>query len=121
LTDQDILDFVSASLKKISDLELLLFLRAAPGQRWTVPDLVRELRSSASTVEGALAQLSVSRLVVEAEPGVFALAAGTPEREALLAALDTLYRERPFTLISFMVEQASAPLKSFSDAFKFKD
>lgn len=121
MTDKDILDFVSASLKKISDLELLLFLRAAPGRSWTLPELVRELRSSALTVDGALAQLSASRLVMETEPGVFTLASATPEREAILAALDTLYRERPFTLISFMVEQASAPLKSFSDAFKFKD
>jgi hypothetical protein len=118
--ERDLQEFISGSVPSVWALELLLFLRAHPGQSWTRERLVQELRGSQTVVQGALAVFETSGLVrCEAEGCEYQPA--SPALADLCDSLARLYRERPVSVINAITRSKTSPLESFANAFRLKD
>src|SRR4051794_23017980 len=69
VTEDDLLSFVTASIRSVWALELLLLLKRDPARSWDAESLIRELRSSPVVIADALASLVGAGLVID-ENGV---------------------------------------------------
>lgn len=116
--DSHLTSFVREHVRSVWALELLLLLRREPGQAWTSPELVRELRASTSLVADVLRQFETSGLVAGQE-GAYRFAPASPVVEALCVQLEAAYRKRPVAVINLIAKPAH-PLQSLADAFRFK-
>jgi hypothetical protein len=99
-------------------LELILLLRRDPARCWSAPELVRELRASASLVADNLHHFLTTGLIAP-EEGCYRYAPASPILDGLCADLEAAYRERPVAMIN-MIARPTDSLQSLADAFKFK-
>jgi len=114
----DLAAFVRTHLNSVWALEILLLFRSAAPRRWTVDQLVGELRASAGLVGASLARFEAAGLVVADETGWYEYCPA-PGVMALCDSLERAYRERPVAIINLI----SAPedrLQKLADAFRFK-
>lgn len=119
MTESDILDFVRSSFRSVWNVELLLFLSRSPSRAWAAEELVREMRSSDIVVNEGLTMLQAAGLVSPDGSG-FRYAPANPQLHGYVTELDTLYRERPLTVIKAIFSQPSDKLQTFADAFRLK-
>jgi DNA-binding MarR family transcriptional regulator len=118
---------LSPSLRKLIDthiesfekLELLMFLRRAPGERATSGELARALELDAGEVRSIVAQLSAAGLVARAADGAVAPA---PQHQAALDELARVYDEDKIELVKAIAEAAMDRLRNlagraFAEAF----
>ena len=120
MIDQDLTEFIVASVPSVWALELLLFLRARPGEVWSADALVRELRASQTVVGEALARFETGGLI-RCEPDGCAYAPASPVLAQLCDRLAELYRVRPVAVVNTISRSRAASLQSFADAFRLKD
>lgn len=116
--DSQLTSFIREHVRSVWALELLLLLRRDPERRWTVAELVRELRASTTLVADILRQFETSGLVAPHEDGV-RYAPASQVLEALSIRLEAAYRKRPVAVIN-LIAKPTHPLQSLADAFKFK-
>ena len=119
LIDRDLTDFIGGSVPSVWALELLLFLRARPGEVWARDTLVRELRGSQTVVQDALGVFEASGLVRCEEEGC-AYQPASPALAELCDGLARLYRERPVAVINAITRSKSSSLENFANAFRLK-
>lgn len=117
--DQDLLDFVKASIRSTWALELLLMLRKTAPQDYAADELVRALRATPTLISTCLDQLQRAGLVACQDPGRWRYAPAGPAIDKLAEKLEHEYGERPVTVISAIVASPNDRLKNFSDAFRF--
>ena len=110
------LAFVRRSLKSLWALELLLLLRGDRDRAWTTAELVGELRANDSLVIRILEDFRRHGLV--GGEGGWRYLADAPEA-ALCDQIETLYRERPMTLIK-AISTPPDRLQALADAFRIK-
>ena len=120
VTEPEILAFVRASLASTWELELLLLLFRSPERSWSAEELVRELRASQEVVARGVRHLLAQDLMV-ARDGRFAYARGQETRDALINGLRLLCTSKPFTVLNTIRDAQAEPLRTFSDAFKFRE
>lgn len=109
------------SLRSLWAVELLLLLSRDPRRRWSIDDLVVELRSSRSLVDGLLSRLHEIGLVERHnDDGAYRYRPSTPELEALVVELAALHAERPLAIAQELHGAPNEKLRAFSDAFKLK-
>jgi hypothetical protein len=114
----DLPAFVRAHLNSVWSLEILLIMRRQAPHRWSIEDLVKELRASPGLVASSLERLETSGLVIGDQTGHFEYSPA-PGLIAICDNLDAAYRERPVAIINLI----SAPedrLQKLADAFRFK-
>lgn len=118
--DEELADFISASLGSVWALELLLLLRRTQPRRWAAGELVAEMRASAPLVSESIAGLERAGLVsCDPEAGC-AYAPASPVLEAACARLETEYKSRPVAVVNAIVTAPRQTLQTFADAFRIK-
>jgi predicted transcriptional regulator of viral defense system len=108
------------SLRSLWAIELLLLLHSRQQQRWSIDDLVVELRSSRSLIDGLLSRLHDIGLVERLADGAYRYRPSSPELEALVVELARLHAERPLAIAQAIHGGPDDKLRAFSDAFKLK-
>jgi hypothetical protein len=100
----------------------LVFFAGKPESTWTREDLIGTFQSrgfSDTVVTEHLKQFCQSGLLRE-EAGRFSYHPENPSLAGAVEMLVTAFNERPVTLIRTIYALADDPLRSFSDAFRFK-
>lgn len=114
--------FIREEIETVPQLEaLLLFWRRSPSH-WTCHDLAEALYVSPVVAEQVLLHLVSRHWIVEvpAHTGHFSLIRDAPEKEALLAALDTIYRQDLLRISRMIHENSSPGLRDFARSFRIK-
>lgn len=111
--------FLRTTVKSVWALDLLVLVKSAPNQRWTVTTLNDRLRASTSLVEEILATFTRQGLVVLDAEGTYRYHA-SGETDALASELTRLYAERPLAVIKEIVSAPNEKIHSFVDAFRLK-
>src|SRR5690606_32472415 len=101
-------------------LDLLVLMKGAPRQDWTVTSLNDRLRASTSLVEEILATFIGNGLVVLEGDGVYRYQPENGEIDTLAGELTRLYAERPVAVIKEIVSAPNEKIHSFVDAFRLK-
>jgi len=116
--DQELRDFIGASLGSVWALELLLLLRRTRPRRWPAAELVAEMRASATLVSESIAGLERAGLVAcDPETGC-AYAPASPVLEAACEQLEAAYKNRPVAVVNAIVTAPKQTLQTFADAFR---
>ena len=121
LQEKEILAFVSAFVRSVWTLELLILMRRQAERSWRVDELVRELRASTKVVQQSLAALQAAGLVAQGEGDMFGFRPASAQMEAFAQGAEALYREKPVTVIGAIAMAPDEKLRIFSDAFKLKE
>ena len=120
MTDDELLSFVSASIKSVWALELLVLLQRDPTRSWSTSNLIGELRGSEVVISAAMDSLIQARLAIRDAGGNCRYAATSDVLNRMMSDVARLYAEKPVMVIKAIVSSPDEKLRLFSDAFKFK-
>jgi hypothetical protein len=120
VTETDVLAFVSATVKSLWALELLLLMRREQ-RAWLTDELVSELRASTAVVRDALAGLIEASLVAADDAGLFCYRPVSDTLDSFVAEAQSLYRTKPLAVINAIAAAPNEKLRIFADAFRLKD
>lgn len=115
--DEDIQKFISAYVPTVWALELLVALKASRQRRWSVEQLVKELRATTELVHRNLAQFERLGLAARLDEG-WSYRPANSWLDQMVEAMAERYRERPSSTIQMI--HARDPIQSLADAFKFR-
>jgi len=121
VTEHDVLTFVSASVKSVWALELLLTIRRQRERAWDAAELVKELRASTVVVREALASLMGVGLVATDDNGLHCYRPATEQLDLFVEGAESLYRVKPLAIINAIVTAPNEKLRIFADAFRLKE
>ncbi len=116
---EHIASFLRTAIKSVWALDLLILMKSAARQGWTVASLNDRLRASTSLVEEILVTFTRQGLVVSEADGTYRYQANG-EIDALASELARLYAERPLAVIKEIVSAPNEKIHSFVDAFRLK-
>ena len=119
--DEDVLAFVSATVKSIWALELLLLLYRERNRAWHTEDLVRELRASTVVVREALTSLAGTGLIATDDAGLSCYRPASEQIDSFVAAAQALYLAKPLTVINAIAAAPNEKLRIFAEAFRLKE
>lgn len=115
--------FILANLASVPQLEALLLLRAAPGERWDSNRVAARLYMSPTGIEPLLARLAETGVVgTEIEGGrtVWRYAPRTIELDALCANLEDTYARNLVSISRLIHSKGDRAAQRFADAFKWR-
>lgn len=118
--DDDLQEFIQGTLRSVWTLEVLLLLRRTRERDWSGDELVRELRASEVVVSENLGLLQAAGLVAPDAQGRWRYTPASPVFDALTRRLETVYREKPVSVVKAIVASPNEKLQTFADAFKLK-
>jgi hypothetical protein len=121
VTEAETFVVIRASIASVWELELLLLLLRSPKRNWKFEELIRELRASSTVVSHAVAQLCAQGFAKETSRSVVQFHPADAIKYEFIRALDALYAAKPVTVIKEIMSRPDARLKTFSDAFRFRD
>lgn len=121
MTEQDALDFVRVSLGSIWALELLALLGREPERSWPLDRIIHESRSSSRAVNQAIVLLERAGLVAMTAPHEYRYQPVNPDLDAIGELVQKIYATKPSTIIAAIFESPNEQLRTFADAFKFKE
>jgi predicted MarR family transcription regulator len=116
-TEDELPIFIRRHLGSVWALEILLLLRRQPQRAWTIADIVLDLRASSTLVTANLAKFEQSGLVVAESEGRYRYQPASPLMEALCAAVEEAYRERPVATIN-LISAPEERLQQLANAFR---
>jgi hypothetical protein len=103
-------------------VEVLMRLLDAAGAELSAEEIQRLTHVSAAMVARALFELAGEGIIRKGEaPDSFRYAPVNVELREAVAALATMYHQKPVTLVKLVYSQPPTPLKTFSDAFRLRD
>ena len=111
--------FIHASIRSIWALDLLLFLRMHADRAWSAAALTRELRASEPVVRSGLALFHAANLIQEDAAGRVRYAPASPEMEAVVREVASVYAMRPIE-VSEEIYAADRMIQRFAEAFRLK-
>jgi hypothetical protein len=120
VTDDELLSFVSASIKSVWALELLVLLQRDPTRSWSTSGLIGELRGSEVVISAAMDSLIQAGLAIREAGGNCRYAATSDMLNSMTSDVARLYAEKPMMVIKAIVSSPDEKLRLFSNAFKFK-
>jgi hypothetical protein len=121
MTEEEILRFVSATVKSIWALELLLAVRRQRPRAWRTEELVAELRASIVVVREALAGLGAAGLIACDDTGHFCYRPISDQLDAIVESTQGLYSSKPLAIINAIAAAPNEKLRIFADAFRLKE
>jgi len=117
-SEAEILAFVRATIRSISALELVIYLRGQRQRGFSIGELVRELRSSELAIGQALEQLMRVDLVMGGSESGYRYQQSSKQLDALCQQLETEYARKPVKVIGAILEAPDEKLRIFADAFR---
>jgi hypothetical protein len=111
--------FISSHIVSVSQLEVLLLLRAAADKRWTAPEVARALVMQPEAAVGWLEDLAQRGLASESEQG-YRYAPANPELDEVVDALAASYANYRVAVIGLIFARLSERITSFADAFRIR-
>ncbi len=121
MKEGDILDFVRNSIGSVWALELLLVVGGRPERAWQPEELVRELRSSPAAISGAMLLLERAGLLARVGNDGCRYQPASPELDHIGELVRKIYAAKPATVIEAIFEQPYEKIRTFAEAFKFKE
>lgn len=121
MQESEVLDFVSATVKSIWALELLLLMRRTAERCWTAGELVRELRASTLVVQEALTGLRNAGLVAADKTDLFCYRPASDHLALFVDETESLYIAKPLSIINAIAAAPNEKLRIFAEAFRLKD
>ena len=118
--EAEILNFVRSSLGSVWALEMLLLAGGRPERIWQIDELVRELRSSPAAVTGAAVLLERAGLITR-DSGGWRYQPRSPALDHMGEMVRKVYAVKPATVIGAIFESSNDKLRSFTEAFRFKE
>lgn len=112
--------FLRTTIKSVWALDVLVLMKNAPEQGWTVAALNDDLRATPSLVEEILNGFIRNSLVAVNPDGTFSYAPAAAETDAIATELVRLYAERPVAIIKEILSAPNEKIHSFVDAFRLK-
>lgn len=108
-------------LPSIEQIQIVLLLRGDQSRSWPATEVASELKMAQESTSMRLFLLASSGLLLFEPSGVprYRYTAADGEVEALLGELAELY-DSDRAAVAALVDAPADPLRSFSDAFKFK-
>jgi hypothetical protein len=103
----------------VSQLEVLLLLRAAADKRWTAPEVARALVIQPEAAGGWLEDLAQRGLASESQQG-YQFAPANPELDEVVDALAASYANYRVAVIGLIFARPSERITSFADAFRIR-
>ena len=118
----DLKQFLAGHISSVAQLEALLLLRSRRDREWTAEDVSRSLYTTAEMATEQLSELHGRGLVARKEDSGarFQYWPATPELEAQVARLETMYRERRVAVITAIYSQPVDKVRTFADAFRLR-
>jgi hypothetical protein len=117
--DRELTEFLREHVRSVWGVELLLLLMRDADRRWSSPDLVRELRASATLVADNLDRFERAGLVLREETELWRYAPASRVFDDLARRLEQAYRERPVSIVN-LIAKPPDPIQGLADAFKFR-
>jgi hypothetical protein len=111
--------FISSHIVSVSQLEVLLLLRAAADKRWTAPEVARALVMQPEAAGGWLEDLASRGLAGETEHG-YRYAPPNAELDEVVDALAESYANYRVAVIGLIFARPSERITSFADAFRIR-
>lgn len=114
--------FVARHLDTSEQVEVLLLLHSSPERTWSVEAIYQKILTSRESVARQLDLLGARGLaeVRNAEPRAYAYRAQSPELEATVTNLATIYRQSPHRVIELIYAKPSSAIRSFAEAFRLR-
>jgi len=115
--------FVREHIPTMDHLEVLMRLHAKPDALFSIAELenATHVRGAAlSRVLDSLASDGLARVVDREGVPAIQLGARSGDERRQVDALASMYHQRPVSLVRFVYEQPTTPLRSFSDAFRIR-
>lgn len=113
--------FILDEIDSVPQLEALLLIWNNRPREWSPEDMAKALYDKADVTQGILRSLAQRRLILELpgeEPRYTAIA-HSPEKEAMLTALDKIYRREIVRISTMIHSKASRAVRDFARAFRF--
>ena len=115
------LSFVSATVKSVWALEMLLLLRRERGRAWQIDELVRELRASTVVARVALTGLTGAGLIASDEAERFCYRPASEQLDSFVEAAQALYLAKPLAVINAIATAPNEKLRNFAESFRLKE
>lgn len=112
--------FIARHLTSVEELDVLLMLRAVPDKVWSVDEIRLALSSSEHAIRVRLRHLVQHRLVDSKDDGTFCYGVDAGDRRTVDDLADA-YAKRRAAVIALIFATPSEGVRSFSDAFRFRD
>lgn len=119
--ETEIYQFIIDNIESVPHLEALLLLWNSRPQPWQVGNLATRLYISPEVVTSLLQDLERRRLVVhvsDPQEG-YLYQSDSPERDALIAAVDATYRRELVRISTIIHSKPSLSVREFARAFRF--
>lgn len=113
-------EFIQRELDSVPHLEALLLLWNSRHKQWSIEEMGSALYINDSATREILQNLTRHHLAAAADPDLYAYNCASPERDALVAAVDTEYRRNLIRITRMIHAKASPGVREFADAFRFK-
>ena len=120
-SEAELLAFVKATIRSISALELIIYLRRQRQHSFGVGKLVSELRSSELVISQSLDQLVRAGLAIGGPESGYCYQQSSQQVDALCQQLEIEYARKPVKIISAILDAPNEKLRIFSDAFRLSE
>lgn len=117
---EDITSFIRSSFPSVWALELMIYMRERPEQKWTADELVTELRGSPVIVDVSLQSLISAGMAAADEDGRFFYKPNSPAADRLATAAAEIYRLRPDAVRRALLADSSDRIQALADAFRLR-
>lgn len=117
----EVRDLVRRHVTSGDHLEILMRMYDAPERAFTRDDLRQTTHIAERSLQRCLDELTDSGIIRRAESGTWQYGPKNVQDRHALDQLAQMYNQRPVTLVRLVYERPSAPLKSFSDAFRLRE
>ncbi len=91
-----------------------------PERKWSIPELTKEIQSSAEAIKSCLRRFDQAGLLSVDDRGRYAFAPANQPLADTVAAVVKTYRERRVSVIELIYQRPSDSIQGFADAFRIK-
>lgn len=114
--------FISANIKSVADLEVVLLLRENRNRCWTAKAVGERLATNRDMAALQLNKMRDRLLLVSTNEAVEECYQfqPVPHLEAVVEELATLYRERPVRVIAEIYTEPVDNVRTFADSFRLR-
>ncbi|HUN84308.1 MAG TPA: hypothetical protein VMU48_08005 [Terracidiphilus sp.] len=123
LPDREEVDrFILDEIDSVPELEALLLIWNSRPKDWSSDEMAKALYDKADSTQGILRSLVQRGLIAEetGSRGLYTAISDSPEKEAMLTALDRIYRREIVRISTMIHSKASRAVRDFARAFRFK-
>ena len=118
---QEVRDLVRRHVTSGDHLEILMRMHDTHDKAFSTDELQRLTHIAERSVVRCLDELTAAGITRQVSPNAWQYGPRTVQDREAVDMLARMYHQRPVTLVRLVYERPSAPLKSFSDAFRLRD